>query len=871
MRALPSFAAALLATSVWAATPPAFRLPGDVVPESYELHLKLDPAQEDFSGRIAIRAKAVRPTEVIWLSAMDLTIDSAKLGDRTVKVVPGGKNFIGLEAGQPLSGPLELALEFHGRVSSKASEGLFRHKVGDEWYLFSQFESTSARRAFPCFDEPIYKVPWQFTLTVKDGQQGFANTSQVSEKSEGGWRTLTFAKSKPLPSYLVAFAAGPFDVVDAGRAGKNKTPLRFIVPKGKAEEATYAKETTGRVLELLEETIGIPYPYDKLDSVAVPLFFGAMENPGLITYDDGILLGKPGQDSPQRQRTWVEIAAHEMAHQWFGNLVTMGWWNDLWLNESFATWMEYKIPQKYKPEWKYNLTQVNSQSEAVGADRLASSQPIRRAVESQDDIANAFDGITYTKGSATLQMFESYLGEAKFREGVKNYLTRFSHGNARGENFLEAIASMGGPAASQAFASFLDQAGAPLVKVAIDCGQKPTLKIEQERSLPMGSKADANRTWRVPMCVSYDVKGKIQRECKIVEGRTASWTLTKAKSCPMWINANVDHAGYYQALYSGDWMNKLLADKGKHLNEAERMGTLNDVASLVNSGKIPVADALKLVPEFKDDPSRYTVGALIRIMEGAEALRLPEESRAAFGRFVNANFLARAKALGWKPKADDTQEARLLRAALLPFVTNAGEDPGLVAEARQLAEAWLADRASVPAEIAGQALRSAAMQGDAALFDRILEAASKETNRRPRGAMISALGAFHDPALARRALELTLSGKFDMREINPLLFGPGNYYKNQRLPIEFVKANYDNLAVKMPRAVDSDAASFLAYTASIGCKAADREEAQAFFGPRAEKWVGGKLALQEALESIALCEARNAQLAGPVAGFLRGY
>jgi alanyl aminopeptidase len=693
----------------------------------------------------------------------------------------------------------------------------------------------------------------------------------VSEKSEGGWRTMTYAPTLPLPSYLVAFAAGPFDVVDGGRAGKKNTPIRFIVPKGKSEEAAYAKQTTGKILELLEDAIGIPYPYDKLDSVAVPLFFGAMENAGLITYDDGIMLGKAAQDSPQRQRTWVEIAAHEMAHQWFGDLVTMGWWNDLWLNESFATWMEYKIPQRFNPEWKYNLVQVNSQSDAMGADRQATAQPIRRAVETQDDIANAFDGITYTKGAATLQMFESYLGEAKFRQGVKNYLTRYSNGNARGEDFLEALRAMGGPGAAQAFGSFLDQAGVPVVKVTLDCATKPMLKLEQERSLPIGSKASSDRTWRIPMCVSYDAKGRVQRECKIVEGKTAAWPLTKAKGCPAWVNANPDHAGYYQALYAGDLLPKLLAEKGKRVNEAERMGTLNDVASLVNSGKVPIVEALSLVPDFKDDASRYTVGALIRILQGAEALRLPKESEAAFGRMVNAVFLERAKSLGWKPRVDDSQDTRLLRASLVPFVTNAGGDAGLAREARELAEAWLKDRTAVPAEIAGEALRAAALRGDAALFDRVLAAAEKEKDRRPRGAMLRALGAFRDPALARRALELTLEGKFDMREANSLLFGPGMYEPNRRLPIEFVKANYDALAAKMPRAVDSDMASFLVFTASTGCSAADRAEAEGFFGPRAEKWVGGKLALQEALESITLCEARNGQFAGPVAEFLKRY
>ncbi len=255
----------------------------------------------------------------------------------------GGSDYVRLTFQRNLSpGPWFLILEYGGRVESKDTEGIFRQKEGGDWYAFSQFEAIYARRAFPCFDEPSFKTPWQLTIHVPKGSIAVSNTPVASETADpDGGRTFAFAPTKPLPSYLVAFGVGPFDVVNAGTAGRNRTPIRMIVPKGHAAEARWAAETTGPILEVLEDYFGIPYPYEKLDDLAIPqtVGFGAMENAGLITYSSSLLLAKPADETIAQRRRYASVCAHETAHQWFGDYVTTAWWDDIWLNEAFATWM----------------------------------------------------------------------------------------------------------------------------------------------------------------------------------------------------------------------------------------------------------------------------------------------------------------------------------------------------------------------------------------------------------------------------------------------------------------------------------------------------------------------------------------------------
>ncbi|HVW86643.1 MAG TPA: M1 family metallopeptidase, partial [Bryobacteraceae bacterium] len=359
----------LLAQAAYGAdNPPKSRLSEveNIQPASYRADLTLDPEKSTFSGSITIRMEIRDPVQTMWLNQEKIRIKNAVLtfadNKKSAKVIPGGEDFVGLRFDAPIpAGPATLSVEYSGVVIEKNSSGVFRQQESGNWYIFTQFEATDARAAFPCFDEPSYKTPWQLTLHVPESDNAISNTPILSEKSAAGMKTLEFKETKPLPSYLVAFGVGPFEFVDAGRAGVNKVPVRIVVPKGKAGEAKYAAEVTATILTRLENYFGIPYPYEKADQVAIPdtAGFGAMENVGMVTYAQNILLSDPKVDRIARQRSYATVAAHELAHQWFGDLVTTAWWDDIWLNEAFATWMERKLIAEWKPEWQTRVADVS--------------------------------------------------------------------------------------------------------------------------------------------------------------------------------------------------------------------------------------------------------------------------------------------------------------------------------------------------------------------------------------------------------------------------------------------------------------------------------------------------------------------------------
>jgi alanyl aminopeptidase len=338
---------------------------------------------------------------------------------------------VGVKPSVPLaSGRTVIRIEYRGELCARDNVGAFRVREGNDWYVYTQFESIFARRAFPCFDEPGIKVPWQLTLDVPAGNTALSNTSALSETplEEGGKPTgmkrVRFGETRPLPSYLIAFAVGPFDIVDAGKAGRNATPVRIVTPRGQGALARYAVQVTPRLLEMTEEYTGIAHPYEKLDSIAVPRPGGAMENPGLITYASSLILAQPRDETPRFKQAYAHVAAHEIAHLWFGDLVTHAWWDDVWLNESFATWLSVKTIERFAPGWDIRAQDAHGRDYAMKNDALASARRIRQPIESTNDIFNAFDPITYAKGGAVLGMFENWIGEARFAQALRQYLSK---------------------------------------------------------------------------------------------------------------------------------------------------------------------------------------------------------------------------------------------------------------------------------------------------------------------------------------------------------------------------------------------------------------------------------------------------------------
>jgi len=854
-------------------TPPELRLPTAARPLRYDVELTLDPASEDFGGTIVTQLEIAAATRVLWLNAEEIAVESAtfEAGGQKIAAKPLSqhKDYLGLVVDRPLeAGKATLTIKYRGKAHRNDGDGIYTFQEGGAWYAFTQFEATDARQAFPCFDEPSYKVPWRLTIHTKKELDAIANTPIESERdAPNGMKTVRFAETKPMPSYLVAFAIGPFDFVDAGktRAG---APIRIVVPRGHAKEVAYPVQATRPLLDLLEDYFGMPHPYEKLDVVAVPVFnAGAMENPGLITYRQEILLTKPGEETLGRQQMYAGIAAHEMAHQWFGNYVTLAWWDDIWLNEAFANWVATKVVEKWKPEWDAPVHRVASKAGVMGQDSLEAARVIRQPIATANDITNAFDGITYQKGEAVLTMLERWIGPEIFQKGVRAYMKQHAWGSATYGDFVGAMSSAAGKELRPVFDSFVLQSGVPLVSFELACtkGAPPVLKLSQQRYKPTGSKIDPQRTWQVPVCVRWGAGKTSGRDCTMLQAQAAELPLS-AKACPDWVLPNEAGLGYYRMQPKGDLLDRLLAQTQKALTLPERVWLVGDVNALVASGEVKNGVALSLVDTLAKDKSRHIVDVSVELIAGIDEM-VPDNLRPNYERLIKKLYRARAVELGWQSKKGETEDRKQLRPTLLALVAGTGRDPELIKQATALAWKWLDDHKAVEPELVGAVIGVAARHGDQKLFDRMLADAKKTQDRIERGRLLGAMGAFIEPKLTSQAMAIILTDQFDLREAMGLLQGGFSNPATRATAYKFIVDNYDAISNKLPELYRP----YMAFTLVALCDDSRKAEAEKFFRPRIEKLDGGPRVLEQALEQLSLCSAaKQAQTPGVVA-FLKKH
>ena len=857
-----------------APSPPQFRLPVDVAaPVRYRAELTIVPDQDTFTGVVEIDVHFAKPAAVLWLNGERLSVKEATLTTSyeklTAKVTNAPKDYIGFGFGHHIGpGDATLHITYQGEISRKDQQGIFQMKDGGRWYVYSQFENIGARRAFPCFDEPSFKVPWQLTLHVKKEQAAISNTPMAAETDTGdGMKAVRFAETRPLPSYLVALTVGDLEFVDAGKVGMKNTPVRIVVPRGHTSEAKYAAETTPAIVNLLEKYFDIPYPYDKLDEVAVARFDEAMENAGMVTYGYSMILAKPDEDTLAHQREWVWVAAHELAHQWFGDLVTTAWWDDIWLNEGFASWAGDKIVSEYHPEWHREIQALNGYQGAMSNDGLVSARKVRQPIESIDDIANAFDTITYEKGSALLNMFESYMGTGKFREGIQRYLRKYAWKNSTSAEFLTALAGDDARFAP-AFSTFLDQPGLPLVTATLDCKSGDAkLDLTQQRFLPLGSVGSADQTWQIPVCTRYPAGKGDARECVLLSQQSAQLPLPRSGGCSAWVEANAGAAGYYLVLYDGNMLSALLKDDGRALTLPEKVALVGNIDFLAHNGKIPLGTVLALEPSLARDPGRQVVTKTMDTTTGLDDHLIPRDLLPRYRQYLLDVYGGRARDLGWKTKPDDSEDARLLRPAILNVVANQAEDPELIAQAKKLALAWLDDHKAVDPDMVSTVLTTAARHGNRDLFDRMRAAARKETQENHRQRLLFSLGLFRDPDINKIALPIVLSDDFDPMESLEILSGAVQSQDTRDSGYSFMKQNWAALIARLP----TDTGSYLPYYGVKYCDAGHYQDVEAFFKGRSTQYSGGPRILNQVLEDINLCIAFKKDQESSVAEFLEKY
>ncbi|MCA9674218.1 MAG: M1 family metallopeptidase, partial [Myxococcales bacterium] len=839
--------------------PPALRLPTDIVPTSYALQLELDADQETFRGTVAIAVDVKTASDFVWLHARDLEVTSAELdvdGARTpiTRLPTSAGALVGFDLGRTVApGAATLRLAFTGQVPTREMSGLFRQQDGGAWYLYSQFESMGARRAFPCFDEPGFKVPWQVTVVAPAGQLAFSNAPQVSDvPTDDGRHTVTFAETPPLPSYLVAFAVGGFDVVDVGAVGRDHLPARIIVPAGHAAEAAAARTAIPQVVDALEGYFDMALPFDKVDSVAIPHFFGAMENPGLVTYDANILLTAPDRVGQQFRQRMLSVAAHELAHQWFGDYVTLAWWDDTWLNESFATWMAEKVVAQLEPSWDRARAQIGDATQAMAADARPSARPLHRPIAGEDDVEGAFDAISYAKGGAVLTMFERWIGEDAFRAGVRDYMADHARGNATAADFLAALAGASTPEVGEQFRAYLEQPGVPALDVALRCdGGAVALDVTQTRLVGFGDAA-SDQLWPVRACFRWPTgKGKAtQVTCQDVATASATIALP-TRTCPAWVVGNADGGGYYRTHYTPALVTKLAGHLGA-VPLVERLTAAADVAALLDAGRYDVGAALGMVKPLLATGDDHDLGSAVDLIRATEEL-VGDAQLGAWRAWVVRSLGKRAKAAPLAPPRDETPVQHDARIALLEVVGVIARDKALGARAAKLVAPWLAGKGEAPADL-DVVLALAARQGGAPLFDQLV-AKAKEADQQTRVALLHGLGFFTDAELMARAQQVMLSGDFDRFEAGAIVQGQLSSPEGTRAANAFLRDHWDEIIAGLPKMV----IPYVLAMAGRLCDADDRVAVEAFFRPRAAELGRGVQALDDAEAAIDRCIARRAQ------------
>ncbi|HEX8152506.1 MAG TPA: M1 family metallopeptidase, partial [Thermoanaerobaculia bacterium] len=484
---------ALVAFPLCAADAPV-RLGRDVVPVSQSITLKLDPRLDTYSGTTVVELDVKKAVPTFNLHSEEINIEKIAIDGVAATTAPGPEQTLVVTPGAPLKvGRAKLTIDFSNEYDRRAV-GLYKMVRKDgEPYLFTQFQAVDARKAFPCWDEPIFKIPYQFTTAVPAQYQIVSNTPVEKETQADGWKTVQFKRTPPMPSYLLALAAGSLEFTNVPGTS---IPTRIITTKGSSHLTGTAVEQTAPVLAALEKYFGTKYPYDKLDLIAVPEYwFGAMENPGLITYTETAILIDPKTGTPTQKRTNARYNSHEIAHMWFGDLVTMAWWDDLWLNESFADWLGDKIVNQVYPHYGLETQELGQVQGIMNTDASVLANPIRKR-DVYPEAAMREVGLAYNKGKAVISMFEKWVGPEEFRKGVQRHMAKHAWGNATATDFYESISK----SIVKPMATFIDQPGVPLISAELTGANE--VKLTQSRYLRYGSKAEAE-TWIVPVALRY--------------------------------------------------------------------------------------------------------------------------------------------------------------------------------------------------------------------------------------------------------------------------------------------------------------------------------------------------------------------------------
>lgn len=780
-------------------------LPETARPSKYRIKLQPDLKNFTFDGEQSVDLLILEATSTIVLNSIDLEISNTTLHANgttlTSKSVTIDKDAetATLDFGETIQpGDARLEMVFTGELNDKLM-GFYRSEYtsqdGETRYLATtQFEPTDARRAFPCWDEPAKKATFEVTLVFSDEYQAVSNTPVVEEAVPGpGLKSVRFAETPIMSTYLLVFIVGNLTSIKE-RADGGTTVGVWTTP-GKEDQASFALDTSVKLLSYFNEYFGIPYPLPKLDHIAIPDFAaGAMENWGAVTYRETALLVDPDNSSAGTRQRVAEVIAHEMAHMWFGDLVTMEWWDDLWLNESFASWMGNKAVDWLFPEWEMWTQFVNMDTNrALSLDGLKNSHPIEQAVKNPAEVSQLFDAISYSKGASVIRMLENFLGEESFRKGLNRYLSSHMYDNARTEDLWSALETESGRPVTAIMDSWVKQMGYPVLQVESDrTGGQTTLSVTQERFVYDRFLGDGepdsdsdNEVWRVPVSAS---QGSEESAVTVMDGRQTQ--IDVPGSGDGWVKLNPLQTGFFRVNYSTeDWQRLVPAIESLELHATDRLGVQNDAYALSRAGLLPVTQFLSLAQAYKNEGDASVWSDLASNLRDIEQLISDEAIHPAYQGFAREIFGPAARKIGWEPKSGEGHLDALLRSTVL---SQAGSyhDPDVTAQASERFQKYLQDRETLAPNLRGVVFALAAQSGGKDVYDQIWGLEGETDLAEEKIRLLMSLTRFQRPELLNSTLADSLSAKVRSQDSITLVAGVAANPKGRDLAWEFVKDNW---------------------------------------------------------------------------------
>ncbi len=761
----------------------AYRLPPHVRPISYHIDLTTDPSRSDFVGSVEMALEVKQATAVIELHARGLAISSA------VVTPQGGGELLAQVATQPEQqtatltlpsalpvGQVMARLQFSGQLSP-SMHGLYLGNDGVHRAICTQCEATDARGIFPCFDEPEYKAKLQWTLRTGSGVLALANGPLVDRQDCGEGQVFHFAATRPVSSYLAALLVG--DMESCPEEKVRGIPLRVYAPRGKVSQTGFAQEFTKKLLPFYEDYFDYPYPFVKYDQAAVPGFdAGAMENIGLVLFRQNLLLMDPATASWRQEKLIAKVIAHEFAHMWFGNLVTMRWWDDLWLNEAFAEWMAHRATAAVDPSYEVWADFIEDKSRVLFDDALRSTHPIWTPVQTPEEAIEMFDSITYQKGCAVMRQLEHFLGEAPFRDGLRAYMKKFEYSNAQGADLWQALEVASGQPVSALMHSWVAQPGYPVVDLSLgetQAGGGAPLGLKQQRFYSEPGVAPSEQLWSIPLVVRYEDDTGLRTHRFICQSQTHTEILP-AVGAVRFCYANADEVGFYRQRPDAATLRRLLDAGLAKLSPVEQVGLLEDQWALVRSASSTISRFLDVLRAYAGVRDHNVVRVLVERLDTVDLLVKDagdKDARRKLRQLVAEIFTPQLQELGYEPRPGESQSDGQRRALVIGALANLGRVAAVIAEAERLAGCEQRDPRAIDPNLAGVLVAVAAKFGDAERYERWVQTfvARKQSGATPQevARYLHTLSAFRPPELTSRTLELIEQGSIPQEAISSVL------------------------------------------------------------------------------------------------------